>query len=107
VSTQGRVKRARSYFRKDRVLPITGEIELLIKILQQESKLSGVMETLASIAHQNVSNQALAQIAWNAPPALEAMIHDGWVKASYDRSLPLGKILRQGTGFRWNRDEVL
>ncbi len=33
------------------------------------------------------------------------MIHDGWVKATYDTSLPLGKIVRQGTGFRWNSDE--
>ncbi len=53
VYADGRVKRARCYFRKDRVLPITGEIELLLKILKQESTLSGVMGALSSIAESN------------------------------------------------------
>jgi len=100
----GRVHRARCFFRGDRVLPISGEVDLLLNILQQESKIARVMGALTSIAQRNPQNPALAQILWNAPPALEAMIHDGWVTASYDRKQPLGKLVRQGTGFQWNRD---
>jgi len=104
VYVNGRVQRARCFFRGDRVLPITGEIDLLLRILQKESKLASIMAALTSIAQNNAANPALVNIVWSAPPALEAMIYDGWVKASYDPKLPLGKIARHGTGFRWNRD---
>jgi hypothetical protein len=104
VYANGRVRQAPCYYRKDRVLPITGEVELLLKILHQERRLPQIVQALNTIAQSNRNNPALSQIVWNAPPALEAMIHDGWVKASYDPRMPLGKITGRGTGFRWNRD---
>jgi flavin-dependent dehydrogenase len=105
VYAGGRVRKAPCYFRADRVLPITGEVELLLNILQRESKLSQIVDALTSIAKNNPKNPALSQIVWNAMPALEAMIHDGWVKATRDPRFPLGKIVGRGTGFRWNQDK--
>jgi hypothetical protein len=104
VYVNGRVGKAPCHVRGERFLPLSEEVVLLIKILRQQSELRMVIRALNSIIQQAPTDPGLARIAWNAPATLEAMIHDGWIKATYDPTLPLSKIVRKKSGFQWNRD---
>jgi flavin-dependent dehydrogenase len=108
VYVRGRVGKAPCYIRGERFLPISKEVELLTKILNEETELRKIVRALNTLAKENSNNPAVARIIWNAPATLEAMIHDGWIKATFDPQLPLSKIVRtKGSGFAWNQDQLV
>ncbi|HWD37448.1 MAG TPA: NAD(P)/FAD-dependent oxidoreductase [Fimbriimonas sp.] len=101
----GRVGKTPCYLRGGKTLPVRGVFELLVKVLEQEQKLRKIVELLNYYAYQNANNRdfvnnVLPQIS----PALEAMIRDGWIEASYDPREPLANLDQGFSGFHANKD---
>ncbi len=86
----GKVMRDPGYLRGKNLLPIRGVFELWIEILQRESRLPGILTRLNKLKEDNKDDKVfLSEVLGPSSSALEAMILDGWVDASYDPSLPL------------------
>jgi flavin-dependent dehydrogenase len=107
VYIDGHVRKAPCYTRGDRVLPVRGVIEILVNLLQRESRMPQLMHILGDLIQQNAQDPRLSSLLSTVPEALEAMTRDGWIKASYDPRLPLGQLVSDGKGFRWNRDDKI
>ncbi len=76
------------YERAGRVLPMRSHIELLVKILEHESRMPLIMKALNDLVQQNPTHPVLRDIMSTGPEGLEAMIRDGWIKVSYDPPTP-------------------
>jgi len=101
----GRVGKTLCYTRDGRVLPIRGVFELLVSILEHESKLRNIVEVLNYCAQQNAKNRDFVQnVLPQVTQALEAMVRDGWVRASYDPKQPLATLSSGFSGFHANKD---
>ncbi len=102
---KGEVKKSQSYVRGERVLPIDGVFQLVVDILQREKTVQGFVNRLNQVAEplRDKASQRTALVV-NAIQALEAMIHDGWVKASHDPSKPLISLTGEYLAMRWNKD---
>ena len=103
VYHEGRVHKETCYVRGERRLPVYSQVGLLIDLLQQESRYPAIMERLKAMARQD---PFIAQVVPIAAETLEAMISDGWIKASYDPRLPLIKRNRESRTIRPNTDPV-
>jgi flavin-dependent dehydrogenase len=96
----GRVRKIPCYVREGKVLPIRDELEILVNILQRESRMVAVFQIFENYVQQKKGSRILAYAAL----AIEAMIRDGWLIASHDDRLPSGKMVESYAGFRWNSD---
>lgn len=101
----GRVIKDECYTRGEKLLPLTGPIELLVQILQRVRTLPAIREYLLNVARQNQNDvEFMENVMLRIGIALEAMITDGWVKASYDPKLPLTEDPARPSGIAKNAD---
>ena len=101
----GKVKRVKCLVRENRVLPLTGVFELLVKMLQHEKSLSRLRGWLDHLLQEHASNKDFVEgVAPKFSVALEAMVNDGWVKAHYDPQEPLSRPSAEFAGFHLNTD---
>jgi hypothetical protein len=101
----GRVIQDDCYIRGDKLLPLNGPIELLVRVLQKAKKLPEIRQLLMKVAEEHQRNREFMEnVMLRIGIALEAMITDGWVKASYDPSLPLTSDPKRPTGLSINID---
>ena len=86
----GEISRKKCYVRADRLLPIEGVFDFLLYILQRESKLPDILRRIRNEVPKH-ANDALFQtsVLPFLSQGLEALIADGWVRATYDSKLPL------------------
>lgn len=104
--SNGRITKQPRYVRDQKVLPLMGVIEFLVNILQRESKLPGILARLEEAAAKHAKDaDFMFSVMNHVTLAMEAMITDGWVKASYDPSLPLAPVGGGSSQVRWNRDQ--
>ncbi len=90
IYLQGGVRNDPGYLRGNKLLPITGVFEFWVEVLQRESKLPRILALWKQVRERHKGDPAFAsEISAHMPAALEAMIFDGWVDASYDPDLPL------------------
>jgi len=101
---EGRVVKAPCYVREGKVLPLRGHFGVLVQLLQRESRLPQIVEMISQMAKQRSGDPAAMTFLSMLPEALEGMIRDGWIQASYDPKLPRARLVQQGTGFHLNRD---
>jgi hypothetical protein len=101
---EGRVVRSAAYLRNGKVLPLRGQFGILVQILQKESRLPAIVDMVDQMAKQRASDPAAMMFLSMLPEALEGMIRDGWVKATYDPRLPRAALRSASTGFRLNKD---
>lgn len=101
----GQVRKNRCFVRGDRLLPVQGIFEFLLFVLERESRLPAILNMVNQEAQRRVNDHAFGRgvLPW-LPQGLEALINDGWVKASYDPSLPLAPLNAEPTHVQWNRD---
>jgi len=103
----GRVGRTLCYVRENRVLPIRGAFELLVRFLEHESSLPIIVQMLNTYAEQHAGDQDLLRnVLPQIVPALEGMVSDGWVVASYDPSQSLASLGSRFSGFHPNRENA-
>jgi len=104
---EGQVIPSPCYVRGSKVLPILGPFSLLISVLENFSKLPQIVQTIVEIARLKKGDVLFEKTVMpNVTQAMEAMITDGWIEASYDPSLPLMPITRGFEHSRKNRDPV-
>lgn len=101
VYHQGRVYKERCYVRGERILPLYSQVGMVVEMLQKEPRFPYVMTQLRKMAERS---PFVAQAIHVVPEVIEAMISDGWLKASYDPSMPLTTRNKQSKTIRANRD---
>lgn len=107
VYANGKILKSPAYVRGNNVLPVTGVFETVIGILERNSKVQDIVANVQYLAQQHGGDQDyMANVVVRIPEALEALIQDGWVKASYDPSFPLPPKPHRVESMRWNRDPV-
>ena len=101
----GKIEKTPAYVRGGKTLPVTSVIEVVVGILERNSKASDVIANIQDLAQRNHTNpDFMANVVVRIPEALEALIADGWVDASYDPSLPLPPVPPKLDTMRWNTD---
>ncbi|AIE87560.1 NAD(P)/FAD-dependent oxidoreductase [Fimbriimonas ginsengisoli] len=104
VYHEGRVIKAGSYTRDGKVLPLWGHFDVLVKLLQRESRLPSIVQMMQLMAQQRAHDPVAMTFLGMLPEAMEGMVRDGWIRASYDPKLPRATLVQHGTGFHRNRD---
>ncbi len=97
----GTIQKAPCYVRGDKVLPIYAQIELIVNALQRDHRFPAIMMMLDEVRQFRPDIAALMPYV---PEAIEAMIRDGWIDASYDPDLPLCNIVSEFRTFKPNTD---
>ncbi len=100
----GQVIKSPCYVRDGKTLPLRGQFGILVDLLQKEKRLPKIIEMMAHMAKERADEPAAMSFLSKLPEAIEGMVRDGWVKVTYDPSLPLAKLMVHGTGFRPNKD---
>lgn len=104
VYFEGGVKKSGSYTRDGKVLPIQGHFEVLVNLLQKERRLPAIAQMMAQMAKERSHEPDVRMFLSMLPEAIEGMIRDGWIRASYDPALPKVSLISDRTGFHLNRD---
>jgi flavin-dependent dehydrogenase len=87
---EGCVQREPCYFRGTHILPLQHVFEVWVDILKRFSKLPDINRAIRDYQQRYGQNPVFQQhVMSRLVSALEALISDGWVEASYDPSLPL------------------
>ncbi|MBS1708769.1 MAG: tryptophan 7-halogenase [Armatimonadetes bacterium] len=90
VYTEGRVEKVPCYLRDNRMLPLQGAFYFWMEVLSRDTRLPGIMKMWNMIReHHREDPNFDREIAAQMTSAMEALILDGWVEASYDPALPL------------------
>lgn len=101
----GTVRKDGCYVRGNRLLPLVGPVDVLVQVLQKETKMPGISAMLNQIAERHKGDKMyFEEVMQRLGVAMEAMIADGWVKASYDPSLPVPIDPRRESGISKNVD---
>lgn len=88
VYAEGRVTRGDGYVRDARRLPLEGPFGFWVEALQRKPNIFELNSMLVQ-ALQSVSDEEERATRYvELMPALDAMVQDGWVEASFDPSLP-------------------
>jgi len=88
------------------VLPVYGVFEFVIYLLQLERNSAGILARVRSEAQRHRSEGEFMARLKQVPQALEALILDGWVKASYDPAFPLLPSKHTSEMIRWDHEIV-
>lgn len=102
---EGRVLRAPSYYRGEKVLPLQDVFEVWVHILQKQSRLPGINREIGLLQKEHGANPLFREhVLQRLVSAMEALISDGWVRASYDPSLPLLPAPKDSAAVHWHID---
>ncbi len=86
----GRISKKSCYHRRDRLLPLEGVFDFLVYVLQRESKLPDILRRVNAEVPKHANDPMFrSSVLPFLSQGLEALVTDGWVRASYDRTLPL------------------
>jgi flavin-dependent dehydrogenase len=102
VYSGGRVLQEPGYLRGKNLLPLTGVFEVWVHILEKESRITEILKIWQSLSVANSGNEDFRKrYIMESSMALDAMIEDGWVEASYDPSLPLVPMKIRHGSHKW------
>jgi flavin-dependent dehydrogenase len=100
----GRVLPIRCLVREGKIWPMGGRYEFWYRLLSQNPNIADVILELRCMA-EKVARQDQSSEIYQLVVALEALISDGWVTATHDKSQPLiGKIWFKN--FQWHEEAV-
>lgn len=101
----GAITQKLSYRRNGKILPVEGVYKVLVQILLKERTSSQISSALKAMTAKYGKNPDFVSVMPLMLPALEALINDGWVRASFDPKLPLLSPMKKDTKtFRFNTD---
>ena len=101
VYREGRVHKAPCYVRGGKTLPIYGQIELVVNALQRDPRFPAIMMMLEEARRVQPEIDALMPYVVEA---IEVMIRDGWIEASFDPDLPQCSLVSEFPMFKPNTD---
>lgn len=105
----GTISQGGAYYRGDRVLPLTGVLAELVKFLSATDNLLGLIDQIrAGIAQNNNDRGYINEIIGRIPHAIEALVADGWIKASFDDQYEMRDLPeRVANILHWNKDNAV
>lgn len=103
VYRQGRVAKRRAYARGERFLPLGGPVDIILLALQEASAIEHIHSVLRRVTRNNHQRPGFMTSIALVPEIMEAMIHDGWIEASYDSSKELKSLIQRSPMLRWNK----
>lgn len=104
----GTVGKYATWERGNRVLPQVGALAMVVDLLKESPRLSDLLMKMRTLATEKAGDATFMETFIMAiPESLEAMILDGWVKASHDPRYPLVSPPKQNVGIYWNQDQVV
>ena len=90
VYVEGRVRNAPCLLRGNKLLPLENAFFFWCEVLKRDSELPGILSLWQLIRDNHKEDPDFKSVVDSQMTAtLEAMILDGWVKASYNPELPL------------------
>jgi len=89
---KGAIEKIECYQRGDAILPYTGLWKRMIDILEKESDIKEIMARLKSVLEKNALKGMFHINMFQYVQVLEAMLTDGWVIGSYNKSRPKLKL---------------
>lgn len=108
VYPKGQVKRSPCFERDGRVLPVLGSTDLIIHLLQKGTERNELAGNLLDVARHYSTNETFVfQVLAPFEITLEAMISDGWIKATYEPSVPMTPLPNNRTVLQWLVDNGL
>lgn len=103
VLENGRIVPIECYQRGDRILPIAGNFQMLITVLERESDIRKIYQFLVAHFSRSLHPEAVGSAVTGCMGNLEAMLADGWVVGSVDKRRGLwhidtagGRLMRSG-----------
>jgi flavin-dependent dehydrogenase len=106
IYENGRVKKYDAYQRDGKLLPLEGVFEVIVTMLERDGTLPGITGQLGNLARQYQGDDYFKTwVLDRFTVALEAMIHNGFVEASYDPALPLSSLAQDLSTFRWHEEK--
>ena len=100
----GGVEKDACYIRGNRTLPVVGSIQFVVNLLQLEKTSTGILRRTREAVARSPNDAALMNLVRGFPQVLEAMILDGWVKASHDPAHPSLVTKHSHRELRWEHD---
>ncbi len=99
----GRIRLGRILKKGNMELPLSGGFRTALEILQKETKLAPIIQSLRA-----VSAKMGPIVALSALEAFEVMLKDGWITGTYDKSQPLlrSEDIPRTPNIDWNKDDV-
>ena len=85
---EGRVRRGGGYVRDGRLLPSGYPFDFWIDALEKGPDIHALKERFKAYLLRIPDERLRAEVYVEMLPALDAMIHDGWVRATYDPAQP-------------------
>ncbi len=105
----GTITQGGAYYRGDRVLPLVDVLAEVVKFLTATDNLPTLIEYIKGSMTRHKDNKFyLNEIIGRIPHAIEAMVADGWIEASFDPKYGMQNLPeRVGNILHWNTDNVL
>jgi 2-polyprenyl-6-methoxyphenol hydroxylase-like FAD-dependent oxidoreductase len=104
----GQVKRSPCLERQGIVLPIVGPTDLAMHLLKKSPKRNEIAAGLLEVARRYSTNESFVSgVLAPFEVTLEAMISDGWVKASHEPSIPMSELPNNRTVLEWLHENDL
>jgi hypothetical protein len=102
IYPMGEVKRSPCVERGGRVLPILGCTDLILHLLSKHSTKPDIVKGLREVALRYSANETfVTQVLAPFEIALEGMISDGWISASYDPAIANAAVPNNRTVLEW------
>ena len=102
IYPKGQVKRSPCLEREGRLLPVLGCTDLVLHILQKHTERNEIAAALLEVSRRYSTNETFVmQVLSRFEITLEAMISDGWVRASYEPSVPMTPLPNNRTVLEW------
>jgi hypothetical protein len=84
------------------VLPVLGCTDLVLHILHKHTERNEIAAALLEVSRRYSTNETFVmQVLSRFEITLEAMISDGWVRASYEPSVPMTPLPNNRTVLEW------
>ncbi len=89
IPNAGRIDQFPAYKRDEATLPLVGPVEVVVRAVQAETDWNGFMGAIRSASEVlGISEANFSTFVINCLSALEGLVSEGWVKATFDPKRP-------------------
>jgi flavin-dependent dehydrogenase len=106
VYRAGKIRKRQAYVRGGRTLPVAGPTRILLEALPNGPDIFRILASLRAMAQENGQDSRFMRSMSNVPEVIEAMVHDGWIDASFDPEIGLAPPAKGRSLLKWNDDTV-
>jgi flavin-dependent dehydrogenase len=101
---RGKVMRVPTLERKGKIWPLSRYYQLWYRLLDQTKTADGALTLIAENVLSRIPRERWDNELFQIGSAIEALIADGWVKATYDSRKPLANLMNYTPTIHWHED---